>query len=81
MTTKSLGGFYSLVISFPHTYTYIQTDVTGSGKTSLITAKYTHPYNGNFLCVSYTNSVSCIEWIFCIHDEVCVKYYVQKESC
>ena len=58
--------------------------VTGSGKTSLIAAEYTHPYNDNYclFCVGYTNSVSFIEFlkIFCIHDEVCVKILCSEKE-
>ena len=53
--------------------------VTQSDKTSLITRKYTHPYNVIYLlfCVCYSNSVSFVELlrIFCINGEVCAKIF------
>ena len=59
--------------------------MTQSDKTSLITAKYIHPYYGIYLLFSacYLNSVSFIELlrIFCIHGEVCTKILCsEKES-
>ena len=58
--------------------------VTRSDKTSLITAKYTHPYYGIYLLfrVCYLSSVSFIEliWIFCMHGEVCAKILCSEKE-
>ena len=58
--------------------------VTQSDKTSLITRKYTHVYNGIYLlfCVCYSNSVSFIKLIriFCIHGEVCAELLCSEKE-
>ena len=60
------------------------TIATQSDKTSLITAKYTHPYYGIYLLFSvwYLNSVSFIELlrIFCIHGEICTKILCSEKE-
>ena len=62
----------------------INTYVIRSGKTSLIAAKYTQLYHGNYclLCVGYTNSISFIEFlrIFCIQYEVCIKILCSEKE-
>ena len=68
-----------LVLSDQVTY------VSWSDKTSLITIKYTHAYNGIYLlfCKCYSNSVSFIELlrIFAsyVHGEVCAKIVFRKK--
>ena len=58
--------------------------MTRSDKTSLITAKYTHPYYGIYLlfCVCYLNSVSFIELlrIFYICGEVSAKILCSEKE-